>query len=48
MPIGARNIALARQRAAEAVTPVEEIKPVVKKATAKKKTTKKKAPKKDQ
>ena len=47
MPIGRRNIALARQRAAEAA-PVEEIKPVVKKATAKKKTTKKKAPKKDQ
>jgi len=48
MPIGRRNAALARQRAAAAETPVEEIKPVVKKATAKKKPAKKKAPKKDQ
>jgi len=47
MPIGRRNAALARQRAA-AETPVEEIKPVAKKATAKKKPAKKKAPKKDQ
>jgi len=41
MPIGRRNAALARQRAAAAETPVEEIKPVVKKATAKKKPAKK-------